>query len=90
MQSIESQPTFRRNISPPSSWSKNKLSKISAPTCLLHASFLLPYSTSLNMEVKYYSETSVDFQLTTGVMEDGTLHNHRCENLKSKEYFFVT
>jgi hypothetical protein len=31
------------------------------------------------------SETSVDFQRTTRryIPEDGTLHNHRCENLKS-------
>jgi hypothetical protein len=31
------------------------------------------------------SETSVDFQRTTQcyIPEDSTLHNHRCENLKS-------
>jgi hypothetical protein len=27
MQSVESQPTFRRNVSPPSSWSNSKRSK---------------------------------------------------------------
>jgi hypothetical protein len=33
----------------------------------------------------YSSETSVDFQRTTRryIPEDSTLHNHRCENLKS-------
>jgi hypothetical protein len=28
VQFVESQPTFRENISPPSSWSRNKASKI--------------------------------------------------------------
>jgi hypothetical protein len=37
------------------------------------------------MEAIYYSETSVDTQRTTRryIPEDGTLPNHRCENLKS-------
>jgi hypothetical protein len=37
------------------------------------------------MEAKCSSETSVDIQRTTRryIPEDGTLHNHRCENLKS-------
>jgi hypothetical protein len=37
------------------------------------------------MEAICYSETSVDTQGTTGRYnpEDITLHNHRCENLKS-------
>jgi hypothetical protein len=38
------------------------------------------YSSNLKMEAICSSETSVDFQRTT---EDSTLHNHRCENLKS-------
>jgi hypothetical protein len=40
---------------------------------------------SLNMETICFSKTSVDFQrITRGyIPEDGTLHNHRCENLKS-------
>jgi hypothetical protein len=43
------------------------------------------YSSTLKMEAVYYSETSVDFQRTTRryIPEDGTLHNHRCKNLKS-------
>jgi hypothetical protein len=37
------------------------------------------------MEAVSSSETSVDFQPTTQcyITEDNTLHNHRCENLKS-------
>jgi hypothetical protein len=37
------------------------------------------------MEVICSSETSLDFQRTTlrYIPEDGTLHNHRCENLTS-------
>jgi hypothetical protein len=40
---------------------------------------------TLKMEVTCSSETSVDTQRTTRryIPEDGTLHNHRCENLKS-------
>jgi hypothetical protein len=42
------------------------------------------YST-LKMEVLYSSETSVEFKRTTQryISEDNTLHNQRCENLKS-------
>jgi hypothetical protein len=37
------------------------------------------------MEAVFSSEASVDFQRTTQRYspEDSTLHNHRCENLKS-------
>jgi hypothetical protein len=37
------------------------------------------------MEATYFSETSVDFQRITRryIPEDRTLHNHRCENLRS-------
>jgi hypothetical protein len=40
---------------------------------------------TLKMEAIYSSETSVDTQQTTRryISEDGTLHNHRRENLKS-------
>jgi hypothetical protein len=43
------------------------------------------YSSNLKMEAKFSSETSVDFQRTTRhyTPEHITLHNHRCENLKS-------
>jgi hypothetical protein len=47
--------------------------------------FYLAYSLTLNMEAICSSETSVDFQRNTRRYnpEDITLHNHRCENLKS-------
>jgi hypothetical protein len=37
------------------------------------------------MEATCYSETSIDFQPTTMryIPADTTLHNHRCENLRS-------
>jgi hypothetical protein len=40
---------------------------------------------TLKMEVVFFSETSTVFQQTTWhyIPEDSTLHNHRCENLKS-------
>jgi hypothetical protein len=43
------------------------------------------YSSTLKMEVIRSSETSVDFQRTTGryIPEDSTLHSHRCEHFKS-------
>jgi hypothetical protein len=47
-----------------------------------------PYST-LKMEAVFSSETSVDFQQTRRpyIIENSTLHNHRCEDLKS---YFLT
>jgi hypothetical protein len=41
-------------------------------------------SSTLKMEAIWSFETSADFQRTTRryIPEDGTLHNHRCENLK--------
>jgi hypothetical protein len=44
----------------------------------------LAYSSTVKMEAKCSSETSVDIQRTTRcyIPEDGILHNHRCENLK--------
>jgi hypothetical protein len=44
-------------------------------------------------EATYSSEMSVDFHQTTrySTPEDRTLHNHRCENLKSDTvYYMVT
>jgi hypothetical protein len=37
----------------------------------------------------YFSETSVNTQRTTRryIPEDGTLHNHRCENIKPYKIF---
>jgi hypothetical protein len=45
----------------------------------------LAYPSTLKMEVTCSTETSVDFQRTTWryIPEDRTLHNHRCENVKS-------
>jgi hypothetical protein len=45
----------------------------------------LAYSSTLKMEATCSSEMSVAFQRTTRryIPEDRTLHNHRCENLKS-------
>jgi hypothetical protein len=43
------------------------------------------------MEPICWSETSVDTQRTTRryIPEDGTLHNNRCENLKSYTMFIL-
>jgi hypothetical protein len=70
------------NISPPSSESKNKPSKKPPALSLAYCS---AYFSTLKMEAICSSETSVDFQRTTQryIPEDSTLHNHRCENLKS-------
>jgi hypothetical protein len=47
--------------------------------------FAEPISSTLKMEAICSSETSVQTQRTTRrhIPEDYTLHNHRCENLKS-------
>jgi hypothetical protein len=49
------------------------------------------YSSTLKMEAICSSETSVDTQRTTRryISEDSTLHDHRCENLKSCNFYFV-
>jgi hypothetical protein len=46
-----------------------------------------PISSTLKMEAICSSEKSVETQRTTRrlIPEDDTLHNHRCENLKSYE-----
>jgi hypothetical protein len=43
------------------------------------------------MEATRSSETLVDFQQTTQryIPEDGTLHNHRSENLKSYTFLYL-
>jgi hypothetical protein len=43
------------------------------------------------MEAIYSSETSVDFERNTQryIPEDSTLHNHRCEDLKSYIVFIL-
>jgi hypothetical protein len=60
-------------------------------TTAVRASNLIHFST-LKMEAICFSETFVDTQRTTRryVLEDGTLHNHRCENLKSYTAKFMT
>jgi hypothetical protein len=47
------------------------------------------YSSTPKMEAICSSETSVDFQRIARryIPEDSTLHNHRCENLKSYMFF---
>jgi hypothetical protein len=52
-------------------------------TLCFHAVSSLAYSI-LKMEAKCYSETSVDFQRTTRryMLEDNTVRNYSCENLK--------
>jgi hypothetical protein len=59
-------------------------SKLCLPPAFTLAS-CLPYFSTLKMEATCSSETSVNFQRTTRryISEDSTLHNHRCENLKS-------
>jgi hypothetical protein len=43
------------------------------------------YSSTLKMEAIFSSETSAETRRTTRrhIPEDDSLHNHRCENLKS-------
>jgi hypothetical protein len=78
MQSVESQPTFCRNMSTPSSGSKNKTNNEILLTTWFHAGFSSAYSSTLKMEATYYSETSVDFQRTAQryITQDRTLIIH--------------
>jgi hypothetical protein len=78
VQSVESHPNLWRNMSPPSSESKNKPSKKPAWK-------KVAYPSTLKIEATYSSETSVDFRRTTRryIAEDESLHNHNCDNLKS-------
>jgi hypothetical protein len=87
--SVEMQPTFRRNISPPSSGSKKKIfsKNQQVARCFPPAYFLVldEFSSTLKMDAICSSETLVASQQTTRryVPEDDSFHNHRCENLKS-------
>jgi hypothetical protein len=47
----------------------------------------LHYFSTLKIEVTYFSEMSIGFQQTTRrhIPEDISLHNQRCENLKSNK-----
>jgi hypothetical protein len=63
MYSVETQPTFQRRTSPPSSGSKNK--PIRSFTCqLLHADFFRILLCDHEMDATCSSETSIDFQPT--------------------------
>jgi hypothetical protein len=55
---------------------------------LLSHWFLLAYFSTLKMEAICSFEMLVDIQRTTWcyIPEDGTLHNHSCENLRSYKY----
>jgi hypothetical protein len=70
VKSADSQPTFRKNMSPSSSGSKTKPSKEAVETLLVS----YPAYTSTLRMVTCYSETSVDFQRTT---KDRTLKGLR-------------
>jgi hypothetical protein len=78
VQSVESQPTCRRNMPPQSSGLKVLLSAL----CLFLAWIALqPWRWRRHIPPKY----RLSFQRTTGhhITEDRILHNHQCENLKS-------
>jgi hypothetical protein len=79
---FESQLTFWRNISPPSSGLKDKPSKIPALLALVSCS---AYSSTLKMEVILSSEASVDFQWTKQyyISKDTAPLNHCYENHES-------
>jgi hypothetical protein len=59
-----SQPTFRRNMSSPSSGSKNKPSRKALLAVCFTLVSCLAYSSTLKMEVACFSETLVDSQQT--------------------------
>jgi hypothetical protein len=76
--SVEIKQTFRRKISPPSSGSKNKPRKKPASTSYqAELVYCLAYLSTLKMEAKFSSETSVDFEWTTlrYIPENVTLQN---------------
>jgi hypothetical protein len=67
-------------MSPPSSGSKNKLSRPLLAACFMPIS-CLAYSSILKMEATCSSRTLVDFEWAARhcIPEDRTFHNHRCE-----------
>jgi hypothetical protein len=83
VRSVESQPTIRRDISPPSSGLKNRRSKKPVRLPLPPAFMLvdcLTSSSTLKLEATFPSEASVDFQRTTQsyIPEDRTLPLFTC------------
>jgi hypothetical protein len=77
---VDCKPPFWRNTSPPFSGLKNKPSRRPAWNRALLATFFVLVSclacfSTLQMEAKFSSETSVDFQPTTRhcILEDGTI-----------------
>jgi hypothetical protein len=81
--SVDSQRTIRRCIPQNRTVDIWRVLSLIA-TCFTLVSFFA-YSSTLNMEPTFSSETTVDFQRPTRryILEDRTLHNHRCENLRS-------
>jgi hypothetical protein len=73
-------PTFRKNISPPSSgWRYNAREE----TCWTVANIGV-ISSTMKVDTTRLSETSVYNKPTQGhISEDGILHSHRCDSLKS-------
>jgi hypothetical protein len=72
---------FLRKVS-----SSGILRRVGGKSChMLARWFAEPISSTLKMEAICSSETSVETQRTTRrhILEDDTLHNHHCENLKS-------
>jgi hypothetical protein len=73
-------------MSPASSGLKDEevASKVLLATCFMLLS-CWAYSSNLNIEATCSSGMSVDFEHTTRhyILEDRTLHNHHCENLRS-------
>jgi hypothetical protein len=80
MQPVEGQPSFRRNISPPSSRAGGGNVSPKRPLTFKGQHGILAHKIVLKMKAICFSETSVYFQRTTWryIPED----NHRCENLK--------
>jgi hypothetical protein len=77
MQSVESQQTFRRNMS--------KGGKRALLCYLLHAPSSFENYSTLNMSTKYSSEKSIEFPRITRrhIVEDRILRNLWCQNIKS-------
>jgi hypothetical protein len=73
------------DMTPCSPLSFNRLLEEHIASILLARCFTEPIFSTLKMGAICSSETSVETQRTTQlhIPEDDTLHNHRCENLKS-------